>query len=235
MDNLGFITVIDHPQHGLIGGYLVLNQAGRPLEFHCTNPIKPSRTQEILFGISLEPYLYGEQIARTLVSKSKLSVVVILTNIVSILAVNGLVTLPIAYIFDKLTQNTDGQPEPDFLTNTTTTNSTSTNDLEVVVRPKLISEELNESLRSFGIEDSGLQTCKSTDDNEILTVPQVTGLDVEYWQGYKIGNRTVAIPGEKSDNREQLLGNIKKISRNVDLLEPFTRIKLAIAETHNYE
>jgi hypothetical protein len=68
-----------------------------------------------------------------------------------------------------------------------------------------------------------------------LTVPQVTGLDVEYWQGYKIGNRTVAIPGEKPDNREQLLGNIKKISRNVDLLEPFTRIKLAIAETHNYE
>ncbi|MDR1052863.1 MAG: hypothetical protein LBL39_01700 [Planctomycetaceae bacterium] len=230
MDNLGFITVIDHPQHGLIGGYLVLNQAGRPLEFHCTNPIKPSRTQEILFGISLEPYLYGEQIARTLVSKSKLSVVVILTNIVSILAVNGLVTLPIAYIFDKLTQNTNGQSEPD--------NSAEPNDPddpEVAGRPKLISEELNESLRSFGIEDSGLQTCKSIDDNEILTVPQVTGLDVEYWQGYKIGNRTVAIPGEKTDNREQLLGNIKKISRNVDLLEPFTRIKLAIAETHNYE
>lgn len=47
---LGFLTVVEHKQHGLFGGYLVLNQVGRPLEFHCTAPVKPNRAQEILYG-----------------------------------------------------------------------------------------------------------------------------------------------------------------------------------------
>ncbi len=50
---LGFLTVVEHPQYGLFGGYLVLNIAGRPLEFHCTAPIKPNRAQEILYGPTL--------------------------------------------------------------------------------------------------------------------------------------------------------------------------------------
>ena len=63
---LGFLTVVEHPQYGLFGGYLMLNTAGRPLEFHCTAPIKPNRAQEILYGPTLEAFLYGEQIGQTL-------------------------------------------------------------------------------------------------------------------------------------------------------------------------
>ncbi len=37
---LGFLTVLEH-ESGLTGGYLLLNTLGRPLEFHCTAPIKP--------------------------------------------------------------------------------------------------------------------------------------------------------------------------------------------------
>ena len=51
---LGFLTVVEHPQHGLFGGYLLLNHGGRPLEFHCTAPIKPNRAQEILYGPTLD-------------------------------------------------------------------------------------------------------------------------------------------------------------------------------------
>ena len=47
---LGFLTVLEHPQHGLFGGYLLLNLAGRPVEFHCTAPVKPNRAQQILYG-----------------------------------------------------------------------------------------------------------------------------------------------------------------------------------------
>ncbi|MGW8256618.1 MAG: hypothetical protein ACWGMZ_03940, partial [Thermoguttaceae bacterium] len=57
---LGFLTIIQHEQHGLFGGYLLLNTSGRPLEFHCTAPIKPNRAQEILYGPTLESFLYGE-------------------------------------------------------------------------------------------------------------------------------------------------------------------------------
>src|SRR2546421_4309876 len=65
---LAFLTVVDDSQHGACGGLLVLNAAGRPLEFHCTTPLKPNRAQEILYGPTLRPYLYGERIGATLVA-----------------------------------------------------------------------------------------------------------------------------------------------------------------------
>ena len=52
---LGFLTVVPHEQHGLFGGLLILDSGGRPLEFHCTAPVKTNRAQEILFGPMLEP------------------------------------------------------------------------------------------------------------------------------------------------------------------------------------
>ena len=62
--SLGFLTILEHEEHGLVGGYLLFTTAGRPLEFHCTAPVKPNRAQQILFGPTLESYLYGEQMAR---------------------------------------------------------------------------------------------------------------------------------------------------------------------------
>jgi len=46
----GFLTAVDSPLHGLFGGYLVVDSLGRPLEFHCTAPVKVSRAQQILYG-----------------------------------------------------------------------------------------------------------------------------------------------------------------------------------------
>lgn len=66
----GFLAAIESI-HGVVGGFLVLNAAGRPLEFHCTSPVKATRPQEILYGPTLKEYLYGEQIAQALVSKAK--------------------------------------------------------------------------------------------------------------------------------------------------------------------
>lgn len=77
---LGFLTVVEHPQFGLFGGYLLLNAAGRPLEFHCTTPIKPNRAQEILYGPTLESFLYGEQIGLTLIRQAEASPLLICTD-----------------------------------------------------------------------------------------------------------------------------------------------------------
>lgn len=68
---LGFLTVVENRELGLLGGYLLLNAAGRPIEFHCTAPVRATRTQEILFGPTLQPFLYGEQIGLTLLGKLK--------------------------------------------------------------------------------------------------------------------------------------------------------------------
>src|SRR5258708_9642 len=91
---LGLLTLVAHEQHGLFGGYLVLNHNGRPLEFHCTAPVKPNRAQEILYGPTLEPFLYGEQIGRTLIEKSAVEVRLICTDLAPVLAVREYVSAP---------------------------------------------------------------------------------------------------------------------------------------------
>ena len=80
MNPLGFLTVVDHPDFGLFGGYLLLNRAARPLEFHCTAPIKPNRAQQILYGPTLEAFLYGEQIGRTLLESTAIVPAVVFTD-----------------------------------------------------------------------------------------------------------------------------------------------------------
>jgi hypothetical protein len=98
---IGFITVVEHEQLGLIGGYLLLNQNGRPLEFHCTAPVKPSRAQQILYGPTLAPYLYGEQIAEALIAKSQLRPLAVLTDQLPVLAVRELIDRPVGLLWDQ--------------------------------------------------------------------------------------------------------------------------------------
>lgn len=95
---LGFLTVVQHEVHGYFGGYLLLNANGRPLEFHCTAPVKPNRAQEILYGPTLEPYLYGEQIGQTLIAKSKSKPLAVCTDVAPVLAAREFVSLPVALV-----------------------------------------------------------------------------------------------------------------------------------------
>jgi hypothetical protein len=95
---IGFLTVINNPDHGLFGGYLVLNELGRPLEFHCTTPIKSNRAQEILYGPTLEAFLYGEQIGQTLLKQSGIEPVMVCTDCQPALAVREFVSWPIVLV-----------------------------------------------------------------------------------------------------------------------------------------
>jgi hypothetical protein len=95
---LGFLTVLRHEQHGLFGGYLLLNVLGRPLEFHCTAPIKPNRAQEILYGPTLESFLYGEQIGQTLLTQSIIEPRLICTDQEATLSVREHTDLPVVLV-----------------------------------------------------------------------------------------------------------------------------------------
>lgn len=86
----GFLTVVEHPGHGFFGGYLVLSDLGRPLEFHCSTPILPTQAQRILYGSTLRSYLLGEIIGQTLVRKAQLPVLAVLTDLEDMLSL-GLV------------------------------------------------------------------------------------------------------------------------------------------------
>jgi hypothetical protein len=95
---LGFLAVVEHEVHGLFGGYLLLNAAGRPLEFHCSAPMKPNRAQQILYGPTLEPYLYGEQIGATLVQAAKQPAAIVFVEQTAALAVREHIDLPVALV-----------------------------------------------------------------------------------------------------------------------------------------
>ena len=106
---LGFLTVIDHSRSGFVGGFLVLNPVGRPVEFHCTQPLKANRAQEILFGNTLEPYLFGEQIAQTLVRKSQGCIDFVFTDSPGVLALQDFVEQPIIFVPQVNTEGKESQ------------------------------------------------------------------------------------------------------------------------------
>jgi hypothetical protein len=91
----GFLTVMDDPEQGLFGGYLALNAAGRPLEFHCTAPVKANRAQEILYGSTLAAYLQGDLIGGTLLARAKTPPLVVCTDRAPVLAVRREIETPV--------------------------------------------------------------------------------------------------------------------------------------------
>lgn len=106
---IGFLTARSHPDHGYFGGLLLINTLGRPLEFHCTLPIQPSRAQAILYGSSLDGYLCGEQIARALLQKVKSRPSLVLTDCSAVLSVRNVVNIPTVYVDDVLTDSFTGK------------------------------------------------------------------------------------------------------------------------------
>ncbi|MGB9614569.1 MAG: hypothetical protein ACP5KD_07125 [Fervidobacterium sp.] len=52
-----------------LGGALVINDFGIPVEFKYSEPVIPTKLQEIIYGSSLEYYLHVEIIAKGLIQK----------------------------------------------------------------------------------------------------------------------------------------------------------------------
>lgn len=100
-DFIGFLTVMEHEGQGVFGGYLVLNTGGRPIEFHCTAPVRPNRAQEILYGPTLKPYLYGEQIGQALLAKAKSNPLLVFTDLSAVLALRGHSSMPVTLVADE--------------------------------------------------------------------------------------------------------------------------------------
>ena len=98
LKGLGFLAVVEQPTGDLFGGLLVLNLQGRPLEFHCTAPVRANRAQQILYGPTLEPYLYGEQIGPALAASCTTDVSLFLVNSPAMAALRDHVDAPVAWV-----------------------------------------------------------------------------------------------------------------------------------------
>lgn len=93
---LGFMETIEVDGRGHIGGLLITNQNGRPLEFQCTTPVRPNRTQEILFGETLRPWLLAELIGGTLLERVGIKPGLVITGNPHLLELRNHTSVPVA-------------------------------------------------------------------------------------------------------------------------------------------
>lgn len=122
---LGFLTAIEVPEMGFVGGLLVTNRHGRPLEFQCTAPVKANRTQEILYGPTLGPFLMGEVIGRALIEKSGIKPHLILTEKAEILELRQHISVPVACLEPDKKSASDANSPTEVAAASTIENATS--------------------------------------------------------------------------------------------------------------
>ncbi len=92
--NMGFLTVL-HETKGYLGGLLITNFWGRPLEFRVSTAVQPNRVQQILYGDTLLPYVCSDLIGKTLLDKSSTAVNLLITNTDAALDVRLSVDFPV--------------------------------------------------------------------------------------------------------------------------------------------
>lgn len=95
---IGYYTVCEDERTGWTGGLLILNSAGRPLEFQCTLPVRPSKAHEILFGPTLQSHLIGDVIGPLLVQKCRTPISLLCCDQPESLAVQSRVDAAVALV-----------------------------------------------------------------------------------------------------------------------------------------
>jgi hypothetical protein len=95
--NLGFLTVIQEA-NGYLGGYLVTNTWGRPLEFRLSSAVQPNRVQQILYANTLQPYLFADLIGKTLVDKAGVAVQLVVTDREPVLGLRLKLEVPVVWL-----------------------------------------------------------------------------------------------------------------------------------------
>ncbi|MFO0803201.1 MAG: hypothetical protein U0791_08790 [Gemmataceae bacterium] len=91
---LAFLTVIQEPT-GWVGGYLVTNAWGRPMEFRLTSAVQPNRVQTVLYGPTMAEYLHADVIGKALVEKTSIRPDLIVTDCPAMLGLRSRVDIPV--------------------------------------------------------------------------------------------------------------------------------------------
>ncbi len=80
------------------GAFLLSDEETRPLEFRCTNPIRPTQLQTVLYGDTLEEYILVELIGQPLVKGASDSPDLVLVNESAFLKLRTRIDVPVVLI-----------------------------------------------------------------------------------------------------------------------------------------
>ena len=95
--NLGFLTV-QHEANGYLGGYLVTNNWGRPLEFRLSTAVQPNRVQQILYAGTLRSYICADLIGKALVDRTSAPAQLVITDTQDVLDLRRRVEVPVVWL-----------------------------------------------------------------------------------------------------------------------------------------
>lgn len=100
-NTIGYLSFVEVPPHGIVGGYLLVDERARPMEFHCTAPVQRDRTQQILYGDTFRTALLCDQIGVALLKQTRTSPALIITDEPDAVSLRSLVDIPLALITDS--------------------------------------------------------------------------------------------------------------------------------------
>lgn len=95
--HLGFLALLADGG-GTLGGYLVTNFWGRPLEFRLSTAVNPNKVQQILYGPTLKTYVSADLIGKTLYDKTPTPVQVVFTDSADALDLRRSIEVPVALV-----------------------------------------------------------------------------------------------------------------------------------------
>jgi hypothetical protein len=95
--NLGFLMVLQE-NGGYVGGYLVTNTWGRPLEFRLSSAVQPNKVQQILYAGTLVSYICGDLIGKALVERAGVPTQLVVTTCEHALDLRHKVEVPVAWL-----------------------------------------------------------------------------------------------------------------------------------------
>jgi hypothetical protein len=127
---LGFLTVFQEPS-GWLGGYLVTNAWGRPLEFRLSTAVQPNKVQSALYGPTLTEYLHADLIGKTLVEKTTAKPDLIVADAVAAVGLRTRVGIPTVAF----------RPESEFLPSDCRTLSHPRSAVSLVIGSKFAADE----------------------------------------------------------------------------------------------
>ena len=69
MTKLGYLKIVNLGAHSFAGGLMIVDARGLPLDFRYTDPVVPSRVQQVLYGKALDRHVRQDVIFKHLAEK----------------------------------------------------------------------------------------------------------------------------------------------------------------------
>ena len=104
-DTIAYYTVVNDDRTGWTGGLLILSAGGRPLEFQCTLPVRPTRAHEILYGPTLRGHLVAEVIGPLLLKKARTPIAMLCIDQPEAMSLDTLANFPVALVDEAAEPN----------------------------------------------------------------------------------------------------------------------------------